>query len=206
MDSIVDSFFPFLEDIEKEVAAIESLVFTTNIIGSLPDVPSLSESSSSVTVVAPTSKSQKSLLMSPLKIKHEDTIHSAGAKTHFSLPQRPRHTWRAIGSYFRGLRDMVRSRFARPPASAPSKTNTTVRRMARTRRLVTSLTRVLAAKSEVVTQLKKRLLNTGESGLGEGMGDDQDVFMYMGDVQGMCSCQYLLLRPMSFTPGGQIIS
>ncbi|THH34176.1 hypothetical protein EUX98_g119 [Antrodiella citrinella] len=159
MDSIVDSFFPFLEDIEKEVAAIESLVFTTNITGSFPEVPSLSESSSSVTVVMPTSKSQKSLLMSPLKIKQEDTIHSAGAKTHFSLPQRPRHTWRLIGSYFRGLRDMVQSRFARPPASAPT------------------------AKSEVVTQLKKRLLKTGESGLGEGMGDEQDVFIYMGDVQ-----------------------
>ena len=56
--------------------------------------------------------------------------------------------------------------------------------MARIRRLVTSLTRFLAVKSEVVAQVKKRLLTKGEWGLGTGTEDDLDVFVYMGDVQG----------------------
>ncbi|KAH8100685.1 hypothetical protein BXZ70DRAFT_938323 [Cristinia sonorae] len=184
MDSIVDSFFPFLEDIEKEVAAIESLVFSTSAAGGI-DQSNLIASSSSVTVVSPSPTSQKSLPMErrdPLMMKHEDTIHSTGAKTHFSLPRRPRRMWRAVQGYLRTLRAFLPFH-GRDDESAPSKASSTIHRMARTRRLVTSLTRVLAAKSEVVTQLKKRLLKTGGAGLGEGMGDDRDVFMYMGDVQ-----------------------
>lgn len=64
-------------------------------------------------------------------------------------------------------------------------TAVTLRRMARTRRLVTSLTRLLATKSEVVAQIQKRLLTSGRSGLGNGAGKDDDieVAIYMGDVQ-----------------------
>ena len=46
------------------------------------------------------------------------------------------------------------------------------------------MTRFLAVKSEVVTQVKKRLLTKGEWGLGSGTEDDLDIFVYMGDVQG----------------------
>jgi len=61
----------------------------------------------------------------------------------------------------------------------------TLRRMARTRRLVTSLTRLLATKSEVVAQIRKRLLTSGHPGLGNGAGKDDDieVAIHMGDVQ-----------------------
>ncbi|KAK7694720.1 hypothetical protein QCA50_001908 [Cerrena zonata] len=68
-------------------------------------------------------------------------------------------------------------------APSPNLSMDTVHRMAKTRRLVTSLTRFLAAKSEVVAQIRKRMLKTGEAGLGNGTGDDRDVWMYMGDVQ-----------------------
>lgn len=186
MDSIVDSFFPFLENIEKEVAAIESLVFSTNASGEPADRSSLEGgSSSSITVVGSspklsTGESKEDLL----SMKQEDTIHSIGAKTHFSLPPPPRRTWRLFLGYIQPLKRMIpfRSRTQEP---VPSETTSTVHRMARTRRLVTSLTRVLAAKSEVVTQLKKRLLMMG--GIRGGIRDDKDVFIYMGDVQGMCS-------------------
>lgn len=73
-------------------------------------------------------------------------------------------------------------------APSPNLSMDTVHRMAKTRRLVTSLTRFLAAKSEVVAQIRKRMLKTGEAGLGNGTGDDRDVWMYMGDVQGIVLC------------------
>jgi magnesium transporter len=58
--------------------------------------------------------------------------------------------------------------------------------MARTRRLVTSLGRLLATKSEVVLQIRKRLLIAGRSRMGNetSKGDELDVAIYMGDVQG----------------------
>ena len=188
MDSIVDSFFPFLEDIEKEVAAIEALVFSTNVYGFADDQSSFAETSSSVTIVSDSADRGKKSFeqLNPLTLKHEDTIHSVGAKTHFSLPSRPRRTWRIIRSYFDAFKKMMRFH-TRTKDTQSNATISMVHRMAKTRRLVTSLTRVLAAKSEVVTQLKKRLLRTGLAGLGEGLGDDQDVFMYMGDVQGLWS-------------------
>ena len=188
MDSIVDSFFPFLEDIEKEVAAIETLVFASDSYADHSDQSSLARSSSSVTVV-PEEKSQKSPSLDkgdPLRMKQEDTIHSVGAKTHFSLPQRPRRTWRMLSHYWQLMRDMLRVR-TQPQQAAAQAPSSTVHRMAKARRLVTSLGRVLTAKSEVVTQLKKRLL-TGATGMTGGAGDEQEVFMYMGDVQGMYSC------------------
>ena len=58
--------------------------------------------------------------------------------------------------------------------------------MARTRRLVTSLARLLATKSEVVAQIRKRLLSSNPSGLGNGASEDDDteIAIHMGDVQG----------------------
>jgi len=57
--------------------------------------------------------------------------------------------------------------------------------MARARRLVTSLSRLLATKSEVVAQLRKRLMSTqsGPSSLSSGAGDGMEVAIYLGDVQ-----------------------
>lgn len=50
---------------------------------------------------------------------------------------------------------------------------------------MTSLTRLLATKSEVVTQIKKRLLTSSHATLPNGTksDDDLDVAIYMGDVQ-----------------------
>ncbi|KIK28576.1 hypothetical protein PISMIDRAFT_38407, partial [Pisolithus microcarpus 441] len=97
LDSVVDSFFPIMRVIEREVAAVESILFPNG----------------------------------------ECTSNTSAA------------------------------------------TMTTLRRIARTRRLVTSLTRLLASKSEVVSRISKRYLN----GTAVVQSDDVEIAMYMGDVQ-----------------------
>lgn len=57
-------------------------------------------------------------------------------------------------------------------------------RMARTRKLVTALTRLLASKNEVVTAIRKRLIGSGSVKEGK-MEENAEVAMYLGDVQGV---------------------
>ncbi|KAH9898329.1 hypothetical protein C8Q73DRAFT_727005 [Cubamyces lactineus] len=189
MDSIVDSFFPFLEVIEKEVLEIEQLVFSASDGTGIPASEKLastrSGSSGSDTVLlsdkGPTADSDE---------KHSfvgvanPSLKSASLKPRFSAPT-------SIPLLVRGARRAICEAIASIPrfravdthSSDYNHPTTTIQRMARTRRLVTSLTRFLAVKSEVVTQVKKRLLTQGEWGLGTGTDNDLDVFVYMGDVQ-----------------------
>jgi magnesium transporter len=55
--------------------------------------------------------------------------------------------------------------------------------MARARRLVTSLTRLLATKSEVISQIRKRFLIGGRQKASPQGNDDLEIAIYMGDVQ-----------------------
>lgn len=183
MDSIVDSYFPYLHDIENEVLSIESvLVSTGTAIGY--DAPA---ELSGTTIVSPgIEKSGQPDFdekhHTSLAIKHEETYQST-IRTHFSIPKRRRSIKRQFNNMLHTLSTFLKNRLTSEQSPHTHNIVNTVRRMARTRRLVTSLTRFLAAKSEVVAQVKKRLLNTGEAGIGNGTHDDQDVFMYMGDVQ-----------------------
>ncbi|KAG1881613.1 hypothetical protein C8R48DRAFT_587346 [Suillus tomentosus] len=102
LDSVVDSFFPFLKEIEQQVLAVEALVFSSN-----------------------------------------DVSHTSTQAT----------------------------------------TTNTLLRMARARRLVTSLTRLLATKSEVISQIRKRFLIGGRQTTSPQGNDDLEIAMYMGDVQ-----------------------
>ncbi|KIY53379.1 hypothetical protein FISHEDRAFT_20220, partial [Fistulina hepatica ATCC 64428] len=126
LDSIVDSFFPYLEEIEKEVLTIEDIIF----------------------------------LWARL------------------FPQS------AAGGSGSG-----------PPMNP---TSTTLHRMARTRRLVTQLLRLLGVKSEVVARITKRLLTSeGSLSVTDGRAGDAtkreigqaqlqqqvEIAIYMGDVQ-----------------------
>ncbi|KAJ3568842.1 hypothetical protein NP233_g5448 [Leucocoprinus birnbaumii] len=62
----------------------------------------------------------------------------------------------------------------------------TLHRIARVRRLSTTLSRLLARKSQVVNQIKKRLLRIGLSGLdGNPKVETMEIALYMGDVQGV---------------------
>jgi len=47
------------------------------------------------------------------------------------------------------------------------------------------LTRLLSSKSEVVAQLRKRLLTSSQSNPGSGDVERAEVAMYLGDVQGI---------------------
>lgn len=103
------------------------------------------------------------------------------AKTQFSLP-RP-----TCGHIFRRLRRAL-TRFVgfgttvKTPRVQPSfaRASFDLYRIARTRRLVTSVARVLATKPEVVAGIRKRLLASD----GLAASDDAEVAIYFGDVQG----------------------
>ncbi|KAH9837216.1 uncharacterized protein C8Q71DRAFT_591066 [Rhodofomes roseus] len=185
MDSIVDSFFPFLEGVEKEVANMESLLVSEDVTrdpaatnpppppADIPTKPNLEK------VVTHDTNENPDASSITVTEKTRETLKTVERKTQFALPT----GWR---SHLRGLKRSVlgfyrhfRVVFRHTPTA---KTTNTVHRMAKTRRLVTSLTRVLAHKSEVVAQLQKRLLTVG-GGLGHGTKHDHDVYVYMGDVQ-----------------------
>jgi magnesium transporter len=194
LDSVVDSFFPFLEKVEKEVVEVEELVFSG-------DQERVRATKAQSQVTASTIPSRTDTRET--ETKKLDTFKSLGAlvdeksqapsdtmdivKTRFSLP-RP-----TIPLFFRRVKRALLSISIPLPISLEANRTTgnstasTLHRMARTRKLVTSLTRLLATKSEVVTQIRKRLLTTGQSGLGNGAGKDDDieVAIYMGDVHGI---------------------
>lgn len=183
MDSIVDAFFPFLEGVEKEVVDMEALLASEDLTRepttvypppTPPDIPS----KSSLEKVVTHDTSEK---LNSLAENSADTLKAMDRKPQFRLPTNWRLHVREVKRSVLALHQHFRVVFKRTPIA---KTTSTVHRMARTRRLVTSLTRVLAHKSEVVAQLQKRLLTVGEGGLGHGDEHDHDVYVYMGDVQG----------------------
>ncbi|KAI6162156.1 hypothetical protein EDD17DRAFT_1776989 [Pisolithus thermaeus] len=149
LDSVVDSFFPILRVIEREVATVEAILF--------PDGNKVESSSISC---------------------NEKIEIVAGEGSRLSVP---RFT---VPSVFHHLKQKIvlflQRTFSIPKAqlvSSQAATITTLRRIARTRRLVTSLTRLLASKSEVVSRISKRYL----SGTAVVQSDDVEIAMYMGD-------------------------
>jgi magnesium transporter len=190
LDSIVDSFFPYLEEIGKEVMAIEDLVTPTGVDGATASSnPQPKAEVESLKVVSPRDSFEKKLHLPTLATEtfsfSEKSLH-VGGTTHprFVAPQ-----W-TIPLAFRRVRRFLTRRWKRKPKNPetpPSVTTLTLRRIARARRLVTSLNRLLASKSEVITQIRKRLLNARTSGLGESSGAEGiEVAIYMGDVEGKC--------------------
>ncbi|KAH9046262.1 hypothetical protein EDB84DRAFT_1466942 [Lactarius hengduanensis] len=161
LDSIVDSFFPFVEEIEKEVMAIESVVYNEDSPGSTVTAPSISLAHARASRLL---TSEEKLPLDPhADEKHlffRDVASIRTAKTQFSLP-------RPSGSKLRNVEPSF------------SRASFDLRRMARTRRLVTSVARVLATKPEVVAGIRKRLMTAD----GLVTGDDAEVGIYLGDVQ-----------------------
>lgn len=195
LDSIVDSFFPFLEDIGKEVLAIDDLVFSGNIdtpIGSNPR-----QSDSSPIISLETNKEEGEEWLNPddklLPFAEKNVSHlviNHNTRTRFSLPRL------TLPIVFRRFKRIIHGAWKSMTLSSPSSPSTTtvMRRMARTRRLVTSLARLLATKSEVVSQIRKRLLTSGQLGLGNGTSkEDVEVAIYMGDVQGISTHRFWII-------------
>ena len=184
MDSIVDSFFPFLEEIEREILSIESLIFSDDQVRlqMASNVSLESSASNSDTLVSGAPFAREKILSPSLPEKQEQRDNH---RMQFSVPKQRLLSPRRLKLLIRRLARLVSQVELRIKKPQKNATLTTVHRVAHVRRLVTSLSRFLATKSEVVAQVKKRILMTGEHGLGNGTGDDRDVFVYMGDVQGM---------------------
>ncbi|KAF5374754.1 hypothetical protein D9758_000319 [Tetrapyrgos nigripes] len=169
LDSIVDSFFPISDEIELEIMAIEEIIMSGKnpVAAATRNENTAQEETSSLTL----SKEEEFLATLTEKNLSRFTQDNV-AQTRFSLPRPPLPLL-----YRRALR-FLRSR---RKTSRKDKENilnyggVTLRRMAKARRLVTSLTRLLATKSEVISQVRKRLLSAAE---------DVDVAIYMGDIHG----------------------
>lgn len=172
-----------MEEVEKEVVEVEDLVFSVD-----RQVEGSQKTNRTTTLLSNTPLENEKNLNIKFNTCDEKPKVAESLKTRFSLP-RPtitlllRRLKRAILSISVSVSVSVTVEVQRTAANS---TASTLYRMARTRRLVTSLTRLLATKSEVVAQIRKRLLTSGQSGLGNGAGkhDDIEVAIYMGDVQG----------------------
>ncbi|TFY72859.1 hypothetical protein EVG20_g140 [Dentipellis fragilis] len=190
LDSVVDAFFPFLEDVEKEIVNIEDIVFSYAEAESMqspmkagPPVPSgLKREQKGKADSEATIKDEFSVLSEEVKA---ESLHRT-RRLRFSMP-RIRYPISFCALWYYIVSSMAAFRFRRSPeAKAPPVTAnvSALRRMARTRRLVTSLARVLATKSEVVARIRKRLLTPGgEYGQVDGGQEDHELAIYMGDVQ-----------------------
>ncbi|KAF8960999.1 hypothetical protein BDZ97DRAFT_1921686 [Flammula alnicola] len=195
IDSIVDSFFPFVDDIEKEVTAIDHMIYLGEAGLLLPSGPRID-------VALSKSPTRDSLMPS---LKTEDTPGSQStAVTQPSPEGEEEKTPEEKYTPAEKLRDSYRPRFVSPRLTIrllfrrvrwyvgcawralwerserpPSPRQLTVRRMARTRKLVTVLGRLLATKSDVVTQIRKRLTKAAAGAHGS---EEFEVAIYMGDV------------------------
>nr|VWO96713.1 Magnesium transporter ALR2 [Ganoderma boninense] len=193
LDSIVDSYFPYLEVIEKEASEMDRRIFSAGERGdAVEDIPSTTRKHSSAFASRRATLNEKSTSAdldekepaSLPQLTKATSVKSNKSRLRFvsptKLPMMMRRAKRAIVELFASI-----PRFKAVDTKAPGYHHpaNTITRMARIRRLVTSLARFLAVKSEVVAQVKKRLLTKGEWGLGTGMEDDLDIFVYMGDVQ-----------------------
>ncbi|TFY82653.1 hypothetical protein EWM64_g1359 [Hericium alpestre] len=175
------------QELEKEIVAIEDLVFSYGEAESMlspmtagpPKSSGLSRKKRDKEKASPTH-------FSPMDEKSisKDAVSIRTARTRFSVPPL------TYSMALRRLRKNIQSALTLFPhrhgagESASSSGNVSaLKRMAKTRRLVTSLGRVLAMKSEVVARLRKRLLMSGEYGQLDRSSDDAEVAIYMGDVQ-----------------------
>jgi magnesium transporter len=178
LDSVVDSFFPFLKEIEQQVLAVEALVFSSN------DVSHTSSTNTLVDLIhIPTDdQCDTSIEKLPDALSKEMGEPPPSWNCSLSLPRLTRPLFfRRLKCRFQNLRNtFATTREARTQAM----TTNTLLRMARARRLVTSLTRLLATKSEVVSQIRKRFLIGGRQTASPQGNDDLEIAIYMGDVQG----------------------
>ncbi|KAJ3524611.1 hypothetical protein NMY22_g10923 [Coprinellus aureogranulatus] len=198
MDSVVDSFFPVLAEIEKEVMAIDNLVYFEDDeddqfmeFGNQEQGSSAASSTvkaeSEIGVLSPKTSNTE---YQPYEKPALDTASSTEGSIRF-VPPRPtprlvfRRARRYVGRVFSRLWKLLRRREAQESRINPR--TMTLRRMAKTRKLVTLLSRLLASKADVVTQIRKRLMQAGEPSLGNGgtKGEEMEVAIYMGDVQGV---------------------
>lgn len=186
MDSMVDAFVPIIRKIDKEVEGVDALI--TNPQGSLESVPP-----SEVTIQA---DSQDLVKKKIEELEKVDSPTSSSGHTRPGLLSRLRIPKLRLRHRLWSLLKRTgrrKEKLAKPLGRLA--TFQTLLRMANTRRLVTSLGRLLATKSEVIGQLRKRLHGSAGNMVDWDEGDmagGQEVGIYLGDVQGVSKrCQLL---------------
>jgi magnesium transporter len=182
LDSIVDAFFPVLEVIETETDALSILGYGMG------------------------DASHSELFDMELAVVDEsrDQLENFGYSKTRSWSRRitrivfcnafPSSAWRKMGNYFaerpwmrpilRHLEKQRRNRKKDGGAASSYTTIATLARMTSTRRLVTSLGKLLVGKSEVIGRIQKRLSTAGANKRLIHNGYANEIEMYMGDVQG----------------------
>lgn len=176
LDSVVDSFFPFLKEIEQQVLVVEALVFSSNV----------SHTSSTNTLV--------DLIHIPTDDKCDSNIEKLPEMLSKEMGETPPGRSRDLSLsrftqplFFRRLKCRLQSMWNTFATTREARTQATTTnillRMARVRRLVTSLTRLLATKSEVTSQIRKRFLIGGRQTVSPQRNDDLEIAIYIGDVQ-----------------------
>ncbi|KAI0257100.1 hypothetical protein BJV78DRAFT_1116661 [Lactifluus subvellereus] len=182
LDSVVDSFFPFVEEIEEQVTAIEAVVYNEDSpVSTIPSTPL------ALARALKGPPSEEKALSPPFSVDEKqafvrDVASVRAAQTQFSLPRLTFGLmwWRMRRAFSRFVGLCLRRR-PHDVKAKPIFTRASLGlwRMARTRRLVTSVARVLATKPEVVAGIRKRLLTSD----GLAARDDAEVAIYFGDVQ-----------------------
>ncbi|EJD55580.1 hypothetical protein AURDEDRAFT_179314 [Auricularia subglabra TFB-10046 SS5] len=188
LDSIVDGFFPVFHNIEKEVEALDELIISIGAntdkelerernMGEVTDLLRVVQGGEAIEKAAkergaldkpppsPSSATEKAS-KDPEKTSATDAASALTASTTMMVRIRAAQA---------GVRGMWPFRARK----AQRQTTVTLLRMTNTRRLVTALGRLLAAKGEVIAQLQKRLAHAPTE-LDWGGGD---IAAYMGDVQ-----------------------
>ncbi|KAK2461945.1 hypothetical protein APHAL10511_006408 [Amanita phalloides] len=178
LDSIVDSFFPYMEQIDEEVIAIDKLVYSRHNQVSNKAY----ESPSSLESIGSTLPEK----VCDLGRAAQNSIGSRDEKVDLGDPGRSLRRTRLftlnLSRFFGRLICLISKRnFLNENLSQNSKV--TLRRIARARRLVTILNRLLATKSEVIARIQKRLLMHKHFMDGGSCQGALDIAMYMGDVQ-----------------------
>lgn len=179
LDSIVDSFFPYMEQIDNDVAALDKSIFSPR------DQPPTNEAKGLAALeidldlwknsdMTRTEQDGRKLEVTSEKLDFEGNDH----RTQYSISCLTLNLLRC----FRRPASQCKNPLS---MNLSQNSKSTLRRIARVRRMVTLLSRLLAAKSEVITQIRKRLL--ADRRLGASAGSNLgalDIAMHMDDVQG----------------------
>lgn len=207
----MDSFFPFIEEIEKEVMVVEDLAFSDDPAHPRPlpppmpptpkPEPKVMEGSPGSSTIADPEKDVPQEQVSPEDKPIVEKPHVAFGEPSLMPTRGPRPALRfsllpfrlTLRRLRRRVRKLLRRALlklfpwfdprraaARSLVSAGEGTGAAaaLRRMARTRRLVTNLTRLLATKADVVARVQKRLFSQAHGdpvGLGGGGVSGTDV-------------------------------
>ena len=184
----MDSFFPFIAQIDKEVDEIEKFLYSD-----------LDDSDGAVKVNSAEPKpSNDSILDIVDEKKDEISVTTYDEKPPLS-PVRSQHrvktaTFRAsplpISLYIRRARRFFKSKLSKTSTETgigepwlSQQANPAIRtayRMVKIRRLVTSLTRLLSTKADLIGQIRKRLITRGEWTL----DSDPELYIHLGDTLG----------------------